>query len=165
MTQQPMPLARICYGLKFAPDMSFPWDDYDSIWKWWMYGVHNFQPEINIIDEKGTIRTDLRPSSGLLMGAYEEEVAFGRSLPSIPIKLINYGSDEEPMFILAVPGEVTTAHFQTPRMLGDFDLDIQMHMTKMSTLALLQFCKTHSISLQGIVGPAWWLSTYTEELK
>lgn len=151
---------QICYGIMFDEDTKFPWDDekYEGdIDNWWLYGVVGFKPSFEIYsddDDDDNTYVDGKQPSDEVFSAYFGEIHEARKVNPTPASVINYCSDNVPMYILAVPSTVNQARRGYPEVFEPSDLVV----TDAQKTALIEFCKAHGIGVGG--EPAWYLSSY-----
>ena len=85
---------------------------------------------------------------------FEEQGKFLKVHP-IPVDLVNYCSDECPMFILAVPRTVLLANRGYPQI---FDPDDIVRITPGEHASIIRFCKKYDIDMDNEY-PNWHLSS------
>lgn len=118
---------QICYGWIFEEDYKFPWKNYEEE-EWWAH-QHGFKK----------------------IGDYIKLQKWLKENP-LPFDVINYCSNEAPMFILAVPGTVLIARRGFPEQIHDllFEISKKTH--------LQNFIKQYNLEPEE--GPAWYLSSF-----
>ena len=145
--------AKIFYGITFEEYYEFPWDGYEDIEDWWIYGVNGFRHSFELYDSDGNYLNGLKPSGEEIRRYFDEKISFSKAHP-IPVKLVNYCSDNVPMYALDVPGTVITAYRGYPEVidLSSFIVDNE------KVNAMLKFCNDQGIELNR--GLSWILSSY-----
>ena len=103
--------AILCYGIAFDEDTVFPWQTDDADWDildWWrdLLGFHH---SFEMFDEQGEWIGGKEWPQEQQDAYYEEVSAFDREHPTLPVEVVEHGSDRTPMFILAVPSSVYLA--------------------------------------------------------
>jgi hypothetical protein len=125
--------ANLSYGWMFEDGQGFPWDG-DSEEEWWRDQCgYKASPDCKTWDDH-----------------YDCERAFLLANP-LPFTMVNYCSDECPMYILAVPGthqNVSRGYPERVVMTGD---------TAEAVSRLAAFLEKYNLKGNG---PCWWLSSY-----
>jgi hypothetical protein len=147
---------QICYGILFDEDYDFPWqegDEDDDIEHWWVYTVHGFKHSFELYTEAGDYIGGQRPAQDVLDRHYEEKHEFEKTIPGLPVELVNVCSCDYPQYILAVRGTEMTAYRGYPKVFNPASLTV----TDEQKQALLDFCKAHNIEVPS--EPEWYLSS------
>lgn len=143
---------QLCYGIVLEEDYEFPWSDEEwdnDIEDWWVYGILGYP------------RADFYDDHGKKPGTTHEQVdeyykglwAFRKENP-LPVDVVNYCSDNAPMYILAVP---SSKHSNSRGFPVEIDPE-QLIVAHGEKMALLEFCDTYNIERDD--EPKWWLSSY-----
>jgi len=112
----------ISYGVLFDEGYEFPWGDKD-IDDWWL-DVNGFKHSFEIFDEHGEYLNGVRPSDDVIDKWFEEKEDFKKTIPPLPVEMVNYCSGDYPMYILAIPGTVQTANRGYPTKVSPGDMMI-----------------------------------------
>lgn len=136
-------------GILCEEDQEFPWDAYEDPLVWWRE-VNGYVPSKECYDERGDVLPEVTTED---FNAYlKEKRDWGKAHP-MPFEMVNYCSDDYPMYILAIPSTVVTARRGYPKDVYFEELDTY---TVDQEIALSRFCKEH-----GIEGSCkWYLSSY-----
>ena len=103
--------AMICYGVMLMEDEQFPWDDKKwegELEEWWAYEVCGYKNPFELYDENGEYLTAEAPSESKIDEYYLSKFNFMKQNKS-PVVLVTHCSYDYPMYILAMPGTVSTA--------------------------------------------------------
>ena len=96
-----------------------------------------------MLDQKGDIQ------NGTLVAVFERRMEEN----PIPVELVNVCSGDYPVYIVAVPGTLTTAHRGSPVAFNSRELFIPLPTEYES---FLEFCAEHKIEGR----TSWYLSSY-----
>jgi hypothetical protein len=146
---------QICFGVVCEEDTEFPWDDGEwggDIEEWWRTAVCGYIPEEEIYDESGGYIGGKEPSREKIASYHDAQRAFD-ALHPVPVELVNYCSDDCPMYILAVPSSSLSCSRGYPESFRPEDLKVSQEEID----SLLEFCRTHGIEHGE---PGWWLTSY-----
>lgn len=130
---------QICFGNVYEEDFEFPWDAEPfegDIEDWWR-------------QEQGLDASKGYPAEGWL--EYQKE--FDAAHP-LPVTLVNYCSDEYPMWILAVPSSSSSNSRGEALAFSPEDLTV----TDEEKTALREFCIKYDLILAE--DAAWYLTSY-----
>ncbi len=153
---------QICYGIVFEENYIFPWnakDKYGRIENWWIYKICGHIDPVNIYDSNGHYKSDI-PLRDLELNA-EVRNNFKEEHP-IPVTLVNYCSDECPMYILAIPG---TFKFNARGFPEEFNPK-ELVVSYLEIDALIDFCKEYCQPQKDSgdkfpkMEPKWYLTSY-----
>ena len=86
---------------------------------------------------------------------YAHRFDFKKTLPPMPFKLVNYCACEYPMYIIAVPGTVTTVYRGSPQQLDTAEV-FTVDPEKLEVYTA--FLKKYMPELED--EPSWFLSSY-----
>lgn len=146
---------QICFGVVCEEGTEFPWDEkpWDGdIDEWWRMEVCKYHPEVEIYDESGHYIDGKEPSQSVIEDYFSAQRAFDKEHP-LPVELVNYCSEDCPMYILAVSPTVMNCRRGYPLSFKPESLTV----ATFDVAALLQFCETYGIEHGE---PGWWLSSY-----
>ena len=145
--------AKIFYGITFEEGYEFPWDGYEDIEDWWIYGVNVFKHSFELYDSDGNHLNGRKPSGEEISRYFDEKKSFSKAHP-IPVELVNCCSYNYPMYALAVPDTVIMASRGYPEVidLSSFIVDNE------KVNAMLKFCNDQGIELNRDL--SWILSSY-----
>ena len=169
----------ICYGILLG-EVEFPWDDEDDdIEEWWAFTVHGegYAQTIFPFDEDGDWNTaagfseekhrsrDLEQRV-LLNNYHDERSAHKKSVPALPIKMVNTCSDSAPVWIAAVPGSHMSASRGYPVQFDPKELD--RPLTYEALKGLRDFLQKYYVDWMleehdeevELAEPAWYLGSY-----
>ena len=145
--------ANICYGIVLEDGYECPWDGlYEGDIEAWWLAERGFKHSFEIFDADGNYLEGAPASDDAISNYFQEERAFQKANP-IPVELVNYCSNDFPMYVIAVPGTVVTAlrgnptPFNPDNLLCNFDAE----------QAFLAFCKHYDFPESR---PGWVLSSY-----
>lgn len=145
---------QICYGILFDEGTEFPWTrDDNDIEHWWVYTVHGFKHSFEIYTEAGHYIGGQRPAQDVLDKYYGEKREFEKTMPKLPVELVNVCSCDYPQYILAALGTEKTAYRGRPVVF--YPDELAAGEDERNTL--LNFCHTHDIPFEG--EPRWYLSS------
>lgn len=144
--------AQLCYGVAFEEGTEFPWGD-GAIEDWWTYTVHGFKHSVELYDGDGNYLNGREPLKAEVNRYYEERRAFDAK-HRIPVALVNYCSDDYPMYVVAVRSTVRTAHRGDPTTVDPALLVVADD----ERAALLKFFDDHGIEASTV--PTWLLTSY-----
>jgi hypothetical protein len=146
----------ISYGILFEEGFEFPWDneqgegDLDDWWK----SVNGYEnPHFDPFDSAGNYKPGVAKDDPRIDTYFEHSREWVAAHP-VPVELVNYCSDDCPMYILALPGLGTTANRGYPQAIDP----AQLVVTAEQAQALKDFCAKHGIETND--EPKWWLSSY-----
>jgi len=137
---------QICFGVIVD---ELPWEDED-IESWWL-DVQGYEPSFKLY-ESGEYVDGVKPPDDKIEEYFAHKFDFQERHP-LPVVLINYCSGDCPMYILAVPSSVRSAHRGYPEPFDPVELKVEQNEVD----KLLQFCDDHGIERGW---PRWWLSSY-----
>ncbi len=111
--------AEISFGVIFNEGHEFPWSDekHDGIDEWWL-NVSEYKNPFEIFNDEGGYIDGVRPPKEKIAEYFSVRNEWLKKNP-IPFELVNYCSNGCEMFIVAIPGSVTTASRGYP---VEFDL-------------------------------------------
>lgn len=145
--------ATICYGVLFDSNYEFPWDEQGlEIDDWWI--------DTSGYEFVGVGGTEYERSSR----EYSERAAWLAS-HSLPVALVNVCSGEYPIYVVAVPSTVLTAHRGEPVEFNPLDLAARLSraIEAQEIAAFYSFLLEH-LDDDPLSPPAiWYLSSYKEE--
>ena len=136
--------AILAFGVSLDADQEIPWQSARSAISWWL-DVNDYEPPLDITDEQGY----WLPGNERKVDYFSPRRAFLREHP-LPVEIVMYGSDENPMYIIAAPGTVLTAYGSKAESIILPEPSMEM------TQAVIDFCV--NFELKGD-GPAWWLTS------
>jgi hypothetical protein len=149
------PKAQLYFGYLFDKEYVFPWSDekYGYYIETWWKDIRGFN---NIIEcpftESGDYKPGINFNSPQVTEYWREETEWMKNNP-IPVKLINYCANTDPLYILATKEGYYSEPYNPekiqPEELLDTDSDFQ---------TLASFMETYNITPQGECG--WFLATY-----
>lgn len=152
---------QLCYGYLFEDDHEFPWyteDDFGDVDQWWqeINGYEELPLEKEPFTPDGYYQNWFRKLGKLeqekiLTPRWDHHRKWQEEHP-IPFDLVNYCSDDYPMYIVAVPSTVLTASRRYPELVNSFP--------KIKGISDFYSClKEHGIH-ECNVQPNWYLSGY-----
>ena len=144
---------QICYGV-VVDDEELPWSDKKYDWDieaWWLE-VQGYEPPFELYGEDGEYLDGVQPSRDRIEEYFRAQREFIEGRP-LPVCEVVYGSEEFPMFILAVPRTCMIAGRGFPEAFDPADLVVFPEERQ----ALVDFCSTYGIEYDG--EPRWWLSS------
>lgn len=147
----------ICYGIYFGEDFKFPWynDEYDyDIEDWWIYEVCKYKSPIDIWDENGQLRNDVKISKEDYELYYKSKREFVKEHP-LPVQQVRTAADSYVEIILAVPGSKLSASRGCPEIFNPKDLKV----TEEQHNKLVEFCKKYLGTSEEDI-PKWYLASY-----
>ena len=152
---------QICYGVIISTEddegeIVFPWDKYEDgygIEDWWIYDVLGFKHSFEIYDASGDYIDGVEPPNEKITQWYNERREFEKIAPPLPVTLVNYCSNDYPLYILAIPDTAKVACRGFPEVFNPEGLRVGPERQ-----SLLDFCHEHGIKYQG--EPQWYLSSY-----
>lgn len=148
---------QICYGYILSEDAELPWrnDEYDyDIETWWTYGVLGFKHSFELFDEKGNW-IEPRQSKEIEDKYFQEQRDFEETHEKLPYELVNYCSDDYPMYILAITKTCMIARRGYPEKFSPQEMEM---ISQEENTDLSDFCKKYGIETEG--KPGWYLSSY-----
>ena len=148
---------QICYGLLCEDGTKFPWDaeKYAGDIETWWRDVHDYRPSVELYDEDGEYLGGQEPSQAQLDTYFAEYHAWYKAHP-LPVELVNYCSDDLPMFILAVPTTCLRCERGYPAQFEPSALTVDI-----AALGRLEaFCDQYGIEYEIDSQLGWWLSSY-----
>lgn len=153
--------AYISFGIELEEGFEFPWEgDIDD---WWITEVHGYKPPFRLYTDEGNYLDEHLDSSWkfnpeyqhLIDSYYEHKRVFTKTLPKVPVELVDTCSCDYPMYIIAIPSTVTFATRGCPQKLNvDEDFKIDQDDLK----AYTDFIKKYIPELDE--EPSWFLSSY-----
>jgi len=148
---------QICFGVILDEDNELPWDaeDFDGdIDYWWTFAVLGLKRSFEMFTPDGDWIGGKEWPKDKSDQYYQERRDFEENNPKLPVELINYCSDEYPMYILAISETCYGARRGYPEKIIPVDLSV----TNEQIAQLFDFCKTYGVKFEG--EPAWYLSSY-----
>jgi len=144
---------QICYGIRIPEGAALPWEKWDNdIENWWLFGVCGYRNPFELYNDRGEYLDGVRPPQETIERYYATRRAFQTDYP-MPVTLVNCCSHEYPIYIVAIPRTVISAHRGDPQEIHPRGLTITEHERDL----LIRFCKDHGIETIG--HPTWWLSS------
>lgn len=157
--------AHVCYGIQFPEGMIFPWnkdhtegDINNLLEQWWSEQKNGFEPTEDIYDENGN---ELEGITQEQKENYAHEYDVFNANNPCPFTLINYNTDERPMYILALTYLLYTGTPKFPKILDMQDLYMSATRTYIPRNILINFCVDHEIEINN-QELQWYLSSYWE---
>lgn len=144
---------QICYGIPFEEEFEFPWGEKD-LKDWWLTNVLDYKPPFQLYDEHGNHINGHEPSREQVDEYYRHRREFLAEHP-LPVELVNFCSNDYPMWIIAVPSSILKACRGDPTEFYPNKLNI----TEAQDARLIAFCNQHNIETGGLQ-PQWLLSSY-----
>ena len=145
---------QLCYGGLFEEDYEFPWsnDEFDyDIEVWWQHVKGFVNPIESPYDGKGNYKPGISYKSPIIKKYWDAVSEWTRNNP-IPVKVINYCSDDCPMYLL------TTKTLTNGR---GFPVEVKSEFFKNTEQAhkvLKAFLEEFNLVPDSVIG--WWLSSY-----
>lgn len=140
----------VCFGILLDEDVELPWEsgewEEDSDIEGWWRATRGYQEPFVIADWDAVSDDQMR--------AYYEHRREWEEEHPCPVEPVNCCSGEYPMWILAVPGSVQTAHRGLPQ-----TLEVPT-VHEAAGEQLLKFCVTYGIEIEEGNKPQWWLCSY-----
>jgi len=146
---------QICFGVLLDEATDLPWDndiDAGDLEMWWMR-MQGYRPLFTLWDETGNYVNGVRPPEEKLKEYYDHKHAFEETHP-VPFALVNYCSQNYPLYILAIASSERVANRGYPKSFNPADLNVSQDEIN----NLLKFCADHGIEYNN--EPGWWLSSY-----
>lgn len=112
----------IFYGLVFEEEFEFPWDDYDNDIDDWWKEVKGFTPTFNPFTPDGNYVNGVKEKDPRV-DVYFNEMRTWEAVNPIPVEIVDYCSNEYPMYALAVPGTVVECRRGCPTEISISTLD------------------------------------------
>ena len=149
----------IFYGWLFEEGHEFPWDlpddgDFDGDMEKWWRSVNGYKPLFELYTDDG-YAGGKKPIQMKIDQYYSHQHEWEEANP-LPFELVDYCSDECPIYALAVKGTVLTANRGYPKPFSPYNLSDTF--TALQVAYLETFCKKYGIELKG--EPQWWLASY-----
>lgn len=147
--------AQLCYGIAFDEDIEFPWwsdERFDREIEAWWRELLGYKPSFELYGDDGDYLGGIEPSKEQIKAYYAERDLFDKDHPSLPVEVVSHCSCEYPMYILAVPGTLKTAHRGDPMIVTPANLFVLPDAID----ALIAFCNAHGIEVSP---PEWYLSS------
>ena len=155
---------QICYGIKFEEGYIFPWAArlYDAdITAWWL-DICGYQPPFELFTEDGYWLNGSEPPAEKIAVYEAAKREFVKTQPPLPVDIVNYCSDDFPMYILAVPRLSISNSRGHPVTFNPLNLTI----TPAECQVLIDFCVSYcrpqedSFDKFPAMAPRWYLSSY-----
>lgn len=147
----------ICYGIFIGEDYDLPWlnNKYDGDSEdWWIYEICKYKSPIDIWDEHGHLRKDIKITQKDYDLYYSSLRNFKKEHP-IPVEVVYTCSDGCTEYIIAVRGTVISASRGYPETFNPKNLKV----TENQRDELVKFCKKY-IHISEELLPKWYLSSY-----
>lgn len=145
----------ISFGYAFDDGVEFPWDSEEcggDIEYWWRE-ISGYQPPFQVYSENGGYMPGFSKDDPRIVGYYNHRREWEQASP-VPIALVNYCSDDCPMYAITVKGVGLSCCRGYPK---EFDPS-KLVVTPEQIERLKQFCATHNIEVNG--EPKWMLTSY-----
>jgi len=142
--------ANVCFGVKLEEGQE-PWGNKD-VQNWWLE-VSGFEPSKEVFDSEGMLASGM---TRLDVDRYMKERAEFLKKHPLPFREVNYCSSEFPMFILACPSSVITAHRGFPH-----NLSLWKQTVKDEEITALEYFFADHMDLDSY-DPKWWICSYTD---
>jgi hypothetical protein len=145
----------IGFGIPFKEDFEFPWNEkHDGdIDDWWL-DVCGFKPTLYPFTDKGDYIKEYTEKIG--NDYFNERIAFKKEHP-LPIEILNYCSDDYPMYMLCIKDSIITASRGYPEGINPEYLAGEEELGD-SAKILMDFCKKYEIKIPS--DPRWYLFSY-----
>lgn len=147
--------AEINYGIVFDEGFEFPWDDdkYDcDIWEWWR-DVNGYKPLFKPYSDDGGYAPGFSKDDPRIDEYYEHMNKWDEENP-IGVKLVNYCSDDCPIYMLAIEKAGILAHRGEPALF----VPSELLGAKAMSAWLTEFCAKWGIETEQ--EPGWYLTSY-----
>lgn len=145
---------QLSFGYVFEEGYEFPWDSEEfegDIDEWWR-NVKGFESTVEYpYDEAGNYKEGFSSKSPEIKTYYDEMTEWDKANP-LPVQLVNYCSEEYPMYILAAKHMVANRGYPNKVSLADLSDIAEAHVR------LQNFLAEFSIEPEGEFG--WWLSSH-----
>ncbi len=117
----------LCYGFLLGDEegLELPWDGEEFNGDeegWWAFGVHGdiFRPVAERpYNDEGYYNPGFADGDPRIQAYHDERAAHIKSVPKMPLDLVNTCSEEYPMWIAAVPDTLITASRGDPVVVSD----------------------------------------------
>ena len=139
------------YGIVFEEGAELPWDDLDD---WWLART-GFKPTFYPFTEAGEFKEGVE---GRQVDEYFQELQDWRDAHPCPITLINYCSNEVPMWAIAIPESLQVALRGDPTIVNPYKVTDDAKWAD----DLYDFCAQYGLPFDGHRGPEWWVASYAD---
>ncbi len=145
---------QLCYGCLFEEGYEFPWsnDEFEyDIEVWWQHVKGFVNPEESPYDENGNHKPGVSGDSRIVTKYWSAVSEWNKNNP-IPVEVINYCSDNCPMYLLSTKTLTNRRGFPVEVKLEFFKNTEQAHKV------LVSFLEEFNLVPDSVIG--WWLSSY-----
>lgn len=154
---------QLCYGVPFPEGFEFPWEKYSEE-KWWRK-INGYKPPFMLYNEDGEYLSGVKPPEALVDQYYEHQNEWDKANP-FPVEVVNYCSDDCPMYMLAVKESVKNNSRGYPEEINPAELTVTDEQKKVLLNFIENYIKekvdeyaedySDKLSLE----PKWYLSSY-----
>jgi len=147
----------ISYGIVYEEGFEFPWYEFDDVEEWWREYRGGFNPSVKPYTAEGDYAPGFSAEDPRVDVYFEELRAWEQSNP-MPFEIVNYCSDDCPLYMLAVPEVGRCASRGYPEKIPTLFDDSADKLAE--RLPAFLDCLRELDLLSDDAEPTWYLSSY-----